>query len=114
LAMTKLRNAHDSTLPKADGRSNLVPAASAVCALNHITELLTDKLTGIPSPGGPICRQPIGLTGALHDCAAWHAFAPHEQGNPDQAFVTGERELRLGAVFHHVEREMMLSMGINI
>ncbi|MCY1427414.1 hypothetical protein D9M71_432600 [compost metagenome] len=48
--------------------------------------------------------QAVGVAGALHDGAAWGAFATHEQCQADQALIADNRDFRRGAVFHHVEQ----------
>ncbi|MNV60478.1 hypothetical protein D3C71_1529410 [compost metagenome] len=48
--------------------------------------------------------QAVGMASTLHQGAAGGAFAPHEQGHPDQPLVAHHGDLRRGAVFHHIEQ----------
>ena len=51
----------------------------------------------------PLAHQPVSVAGALDDRPARRRLAPHEQGDPDDAFVADHRNLRGRAVLHHVQ-----------
>jgi hypothetical protein len=48
--------------------------------------------------------QAVAVTRALNHRTAGSTLAAHEQGDSDQAFVTGDGDFGRGAAFHHIEQ----------